>query len=60
MQLKSNVCGWTENFYYDLFEGYIKPEEILAFQSDIDMVRNAINVIKLFKQTCEENVIDLR
>lgn len=49
----------TDDFYYDLFEGgYLKPEELLMWQGDIDKVKDAIEIIKKFKRSCQEQIID--
>lgn len=48
----------TDDFYYDLFDGgYIKPEKLLKNQEDIDKVKNAIEIIKDFKESAEDDDI---
>lgn len=48
----------TDDFYYDLFDdGYIKPEKLLKNQEDIDKVKNAIEIIKDFKESAEDKDI---
>ncbi len=48
----------TDDFFYDLFcGGYIKPEELLKNQEDIDKVKNAIEIIKDFESSAE-NLIE--
>lgn len=40
---------WTSDLYYDLFEGgYIKPEDLLENEEDIDKVKQAILTINEF------------
>ena len=40
---------WTSDLYYDLFEGgYIKPEDLLESEEDIDKVKQAILTINEF------------
>ncbi|MGP1493783.1 MAG: hypothetical protein ACTTIS_00335 [Streptobacillus sp.] len=40
---------WTSDLYYDLFEGgYIKPEDLLENEEDIDKVKQAILTINKF------------
>lgn len=52
MKIKENVTIFTSDFWYDLFQGgYIKPEEILENESDIEDVKNAIKVILDFKMS---------
>jgi hypothetical protein len=48
----------TSDFFYDLFiGGYIKIEDILKNKEDIDEVKNAIKIIKKFKNDAEDNDI---
>lgn len=48
----------TDDFFYDLFDGgYIKPEKLLKNQEDIDKVKNAIEIIKDFKDSAEDKDI---
>lgn len=48
----------TDDFFYDLFNGgYIKPEKLLKNQEDIDKVKNAIEIIKDFKDSAEDKDI---
>ena len=48
----------TDDFFYDLFDGgYINPEKLLKNQEDIDKVKNAIKVIKDFKDSAEDKDI---
>lgn len=52
MKIKENATIVTSDFWYDLFEGgYIKPEEILEYDSDVENVQNAIDVILNFKKS---------
>nr|DAY41582.1 MAG TPA: hypothetical protein [Caudoviricetes sp.] len=40
---------WTSDLYYDLFEGgYIKPEDLLENEEEIDKVKQAIKTINEF------------
>lgn len=40
---------WTSDLYYDLFEGgYIKPEDLLENEEEIDKVKQAIETINEF------------
>lgn len=52
MKIKENVTIFTSDFWYDLLQGgYIKPEEILENESDIEDVKNAIKIILDFKMS---------
>lgn len=52
MNIKENAAIFTSDFWYDLFQGgYIKPEEILENESDVQNVKNAIKVILDFEMS---------
>jgi len=56
MKLK-NVEFDSDDFWYDLFDGgYIKPEEIIEDQSDIDNVIDAISVLSEFRSKYEHQI----
>lgn len=42
----------TDNFYSDLFNGYIDPNKLLR-TPDNTVVRNAIEVIKAFRESAD-------
>jgi hypothetical protein len=45
----------TDDFWYDLFEGgYIDPQKVLSDKRDVIAVMNAIAILKLFKESGEE------
>lgn len=55
MNLKLNIEPVsTDDFYYDLFEGYIKPDDILE-DKDANKVLLAIDIINDFQLTLDEN-----
>ena len=57
MKIKKDCTASTDDFWYDLIKGgYLKPEEILEEQSDIDKVRYAIKVLEDFEDSCEEQI----
>lgn len=58
MEFVKNAEIVTDDFFYDLFyEGDIKPEDLLKNQEDIDKVKNAIEIIKDFKNSAEDKGI---
>ncbi len=55
MKFKKDAEIATDDFYYDMFDGgYIKPEKLLESKEDVDKVKEAIKVIKLFKKSAEQ------
>jgi hypothetical protein len=55
MEFLENANISTDDFYYDLFDGgYIKPENLLKNQEDIDRLISAIATIKEFKEAAED------
>jgi hypothetical protein len=56
MKLKERLTVSTMDFWYDLNEGYIKPEEICANPEDAKKVWEAIKLIKEFEIACEEQI----
>lgn len=66
--MKSNSTGGTDtkfktldepvfsdDLYYDLTDGYIKPEDMLENQEDIDKVNEAIETIKQFLDEAQKS-----
>lgn len=59
MKIKQNLETYTNDFWYDLVDGgYLKPEEILEEDDDINAVMNAVKVLKAFRSACEEQIED--
>lgn len=56
MKIKEGVEVSTSEFWYDMSEGYLSPQEILEDKNDIEKVYRAINTLKVFKQSCEEQI----
>lgn len=55
MKLKKDASVVTSDFYYDLFDGgYIVPEDLLEDKDDIELVKNAIEVLKDFRESLED------
>ncbi len=58
MKIKNNLDIAIDDFWYDLFEGgYIKPEDILQDQKDVENVKLAIKTLASFKDACDELMI---
>ena len=54
--LGEDFCLWTDDFWYDLFEGgYIDPRKVLADESQIEAVENAIKVLQDFRIDLENS-----
>lgn len=57
MKIKEGCEASTDDFWYDLtYGGYLKPEEILEDQADVERVREAIATIREFEAACEEQI----
>lgn len=58
MEFIENVKITTDDFFYDLITGgYIKPEKLLKNKEDINLVLDAVEIIKKFKYSAEYNDI---
>jgi len=56
MKFKENAKITTSDFWYDITDGgYIKPEKLLENPDEAEMVNNAINVLKQFRNEAENN-----
>lgn len=57
MKIKDNCEASTMEFWYDLTDGgYLKPEEMLENPEDVKRVKDAIEVIKEFENSCDEQI----
>ena len=56
MKIKNGIEVSTSEFWYDVTNGYLKPEEILEDTDDIERVYQAIAVITDFEESCEEQI----
>ena len=56
MQIKEDAKEvYLEGFWDDLFDGgYIKPENILVSQEDIDKVQEAMQTLRRFEASCND------
>ena len=60
MNIKENTSICTDDFMYDLFYGgYIKPEDILVDQNDINKVRSAIDIILEYNNSCKNHIVEI-
>lgn len=57
MKIKDNCEASSDDFWYDLTSGgYLKPEDILEDQEDVQRVKNAVQVLTEFERSCEEQI----
>lgn len=57
MKIRPDCPASTEDFWYDLSSGgYLKPSEILEDLEDIKRVMEAIEVLREFEKSCEEQI----
>ena len=57
MKIKKGLSISTGEFWYDLIDGgYLKPDEICESPEDAKKVKQAVEVIKDFKTSCEEQI----
>ena len=57
MKIKEGVEVSTSEFWYDLTSGvYLRPEEILEDESDIEKVKQAIETLMEFERSCEDQI----
>ena len=59
MKIKEGCTASTSDFWYDLTSGgYLKPEDILENLEDIEQVNKAIDILRDFEDSCEEQIED--
>ena len=59
MKIKKGCTASTSDFWYDLTDGgYLKVGEMLEDKDDINEVEYAIQVIREFQQSCEDQIED--
>ena len=59
MIIKEGCEATTDDFWHDLFEGYLLPEKMLERRDDVCQVLNAISILKRFRGACESQITDL-
>jgi len=56
-ETKKDLDISTGEFWYDLTDGgYLKLEEMLENKEDVEKLKEAINVVKDFQNSCEEQI----
>jgi len=59
MELKEGLTDATSEFWYDLtIGGYLKPEKMCKNKEDAKKVREAIEIVKEFEDSCNEQIED--
>ena len=57
MKLKTNLDCSTQDFFYDLTDGgFLDPDEMCANSKDAKKVKEALDIILDFKESCEEQI----
>jgi len=57
MKLKPNLDCSTQDFFYDLTDGgFLDPDEMCANVKDAKKVKEALDIILDFKESCEEQI----
>ena len=57
MDIKTGLDVSSGDFWYDLTDGgYLDPDEICAKKEDAEKVKKAIEVIRDFQNSCEEQI----
>ena len=57
MKIKENLEISTQDFWYDLTDGYyLEPYDICENTDDADRVYEAIKIIEDFHNSCEEQI----
>ena len=57
MKIKEGCTASSSDFWYDLTSGgYLSPEDILENKEDVERVKNAIEVVQEFEQSCNEQI----
>ena len=59
MKIKEGCTASTSDFWYDLTSGgYLNPEDILEDAEDVARVKEAIETLKEFEDSCDEQIED--
>ncbi len=56
MELKKGLTESSSDFFYDLCEGYLKPEVMCSSPEDAKRVADSLVVIQDFQKSCEEQI----
>ena len=58
MKIKEDCEESTDDFWYALCNGYLKPEKMLENENDLKQVLAAVETLKDFQDSCEEQIED--
>ena len=56
MKLKKGLTESSGDFFYDLCEGYLKPENMCVNIEDAKRVADALATIQDFQESCENQI----
>jgi len=57
MKIKKDLEISTDDFWYDLTDGgYLNPHNICEHNEDAICVENAIHILSVFRDSCEEQI----
>ena len=56
MKINKNIRICTANFWYDLLEGNIKPEDVCKNKKDAKRVKKAVETLNEFTQSCDNHM----
>ena len=56
MKIKEGLEVCSSDPWYDLEEGYLKPEEICQNEEDVKRVKEAIEILIDFFDSCDEQI----
>lgn len=56
MKIKKDSDASTDDFWYDLVEGYLKPEELCEDLEDLKKINAAVVLLTNFQDSCEEQL----
>lgn len=59
MKIKKGLKISTDDFWYDITDsGYLEPGEICQYPEDAQRVREAVETLKEFQQSCNQQIKD--
>lgn len=56
MEIKKDLDISTDDFYYDICNGYLVASEICANIDDVEKVNTAIDILTDFENSCGEQI----
>jgi len=57
MKIKDDCGANSDDFWYDLRERYLKPEDMLESAEDAERVMEAVKVIQEFETACNDQIV---